>query len=343
MSFGRVVRLYAGKFFEGNGSVGDALDLSALDIDFEVTRAVTFYDNCATVTVHNASPSTVRRLSDDCNSLVLQAGYRDGAVGNIFVGQIACVETRRDGAGYATTVSCVSSRGAFYQLSRLHLSVSFDRGTRVRACLDTLCSYAGIALRAGFTEDMEKGIPWAFSASGTFRAVARQFTEFILWPYFKKRIYLDNNELIVTDGKNSVGLEDIVLDHSSGLLSATARRDESLNRVNFGDDPEYYLFSEKEGETAEEYRGRKPVETSGTIYRPREIEFRALVTPKIAPNVFVQVDSSTGSGYDSVTAVKGRFVVTRCVFRGSNAGGDFTVECEAREAEPLPVKEASGA
>ncbi len=66
------------------------------------------------------------------------------------------------------------------------------------------------------------------------------------------------------------------------------------------------------------------------------------MSPRIAPNVFVQLDSSTGSEYDSVMAVKGRFVVTRCVFRGSNAGGDFTVECEAREAEQLP-KEASGA
>ena len=343
MSFGRVVRLYAGKFFEGNSPGSDALDMSALDIDFEVTRSVTFYDNCATVTVHNASPSTVRRLSDECNSIVLSAGYRDGAVGNIFVGQIASVETCRDGAGYETTIGCVSSRGAFYQLSRLHVSVSFDRGTRVRACLDTLCAYAGIALRSGFSDDMEKGIPWAFAANGTFRAVARQFCDFILWPYYKKRIYLDTNELVVMDGKNSVGLEDIVLDHSSGLLSATARRDESLNRVNFGDDPEYYLFSEKEGETAEEYRGKKPPETPGTLYRPREIEFRALITPRIAPNVFVQIDSSTGSDYDSVMAVKGRFVVTRSVFRGSNAGGDFTVECEAREAEPLPGKEASGA
>lgn len=343
MSFGRVVRLYAGKFFEGNSPGSDALDMSALDIDFEVTRSVTFYDNCATVTVHNASPSTVRRLSDECNSIVLSAGYRDGAVGNIFVGQIASVETCRDGAGYETTIGCVSSRGAFYQLSRLHVSVSFDRGTCVRACLDTLCAYAGIALRSGFSDDMEKGIPWAFAANGTFRAVARQFCDFILWPYYKKRIYLDNNELVVMDGKNSVGLEDIVLDHSSGLLSATARRDESLNRVNFGDDPEYYLFSEKEGETAEEYRGKKPPETPGTLYRPREIEFRALITPRIAPNVFVQIDSSTGSDYDSVMAVKGRFVVTRSVFRGSNAGGDFTVECEAREAEPLPGKEASGA
>ena len=343
MSFGRVVRLYAGKFFEGNSPGSDALDMSALDIDFEVTRSVTFYDNCATVTVHNASPSTVRRLSDECNSIVLSAGYRDGAVGNIFVGQIAGVETCRDGAGYETTIGCVSSRGAFYQLSRLHVSVSFDRGTRVRACLDTLCAYAGIALRSGFSDDMEKGIPWAFAANGTFRAVARQFCDFILWPYYKKRIYLDNNELVVMDGKNSVGLEDIVLDHSSGLLSATARRDETLNRVNFGDDPEYYLFSEKEGETAEEYRGKKPPETPGTLYRPREIEFRALITPRIAPNVFVQIDSSTGSDYDSVMAVKGRFVVTRSVFRGSNAGGDFTVECEAREAEPLPGKEASGA
>ena len=343
---GRTVRLKAGRFFCGNDTDTEGRDLSGLDISFDVTRSVEFYDNCATIDIYNASPDTIGWLMGDGNSVILEAGSGDD-VGKIFVGQIAMVKTERDGAGYRTTLTCVSARGAFYQLSRLHVAVAFEKGTSVRECLDTLCSYAGIALRAGFSDVLGEGIPWNFNESGSFRAVAKHFAEYVLSPYFRKKIYIDNNEMIVMDFANSVQLEETILDYSSGLLSATEKRDETLNRVNFGDDPEYYLLSEKEEQSAEEYHkesGTNAPKNSKVerIDRPREIEFRALLTPRIAPNVFCEVDSRTGGAYDSVLAVHGRFVVTRAEYSGSNFGGEFSVSCEACEVEQLK-KDKGGA
>lgn len=342
MAFGRVVRLTAGRFFAGNEEDADARDLSELDMRFEVHRAVTFYDNAASIELWNASPDTIGWLMEEGNSVMLQAGYEDSAVGTIFIGQIADVSTRRDGGGYVTTLNCVSSRGAFYQLSRLHVSIAFSSATTVRAALDTLCAYAGIALRAGYADDLSEAIGRDFNFCGTFRNAIREFTAAVLFPRFGRRVYLDNNELVVVDGSNSVGVEEVVLDHSSGLLSATVKRDESANRVNFGDDPEYYYFSEKEGEKAEEYHAAvaggkaSAVPQTAPIERPREVSFRAVMTPKIAPNTFVEIDSSTGTAYDRVLAVKGRFVVTRCEFRGGTAAGTpFEVDCEAKEVEAI--------
>ena len=114
----------------------------------------------------------------------------------------------------------------------------------------------------------------------------------------------------------------------SGLLQAEEIRDESLNKVNFADDPSYYLFSQSEAD--EPSQQKKP---SKEIDRTRKIHFTALISPKYAPNVFVRMDSSKGDSYDSAgsMAIKGDFIITECTFRGSNMGSDFTVECDARE------------
>lgn len=341
MAFGRVVKLSAGRYFAGNEtSGGSSLDLSALDIRFDVTRSIEWYDNGATIELWNAKPETIRWLMSDGNAVRLQAGYEDETVGNIFVGQIADVRTERDGAGFRTTLSCVSARGCFYQLSRLHVAVDFPKGTTFRECLDAFCAYAGIALRTGWSKELSEGIPWDFRESGTFNAVVSHFAEYVTWPYWKKKIFLDNNELIVMDFANAVQIEKLTLDYSHGLLSATEIRDESLNKANFGDDPSYYFLSEKEGESSAEWHAKEGTEApedtqAAKITRPRKAEFSALMTPKLGPNVFVDLDSSAGSEWDSVTAVKGTFVVTRAEFKGGNCGTDFTVRCEAVETDQL--------
>lgn len=331
MAYGRIVRLFVGRFQDGNNIEGeDVLDLSQFDIEFDVSRSIEYYDNEATITVFNLSPSAIRSLMEEGNGVVLQAGHEDQSVGNIFVGQIGLVKSRRRTNGtIETTMHCVSSRGAFYQLARLNCSFSFAKGTPAKQCLDALCSYAQIALRAGFESELSKGIPYDYQKSGSFNDVIRDFTDYVLFPYYQKRLFWDNNELIVHSKINRhIELEEIVLDYEDGaLLSAEEIRDENANKVNFGDDPAYYYFSGSDVDVEPKQSKAKKID------RTRRVQFTALISPMIAPNCFVNIDSTTGSDYDGVIGIKGRFLVMSCEFRGRNNGGEFTVECQAMEVE----------
>lgn len=330
MAFGRAVRLYAGNFDKGNVTDGgkEALDLSALDIEFDVTRSVEWYDNEATITVHNPSPSTVASLMGEGNSVILKAGYDDeGGPGNIFVGQIALAVPRRENGDISLTLTCLSARGAYYQLARLHCAFAFSSGSTVRECLASLCDYAGIVLRAGNADLLDARLECPYRHSGTFTDMIRDFTEVILFPFHRVKLYLDNNELILFGLDNTIALEHVVLDRAHGLLECREERDERLNKVNFAEDPAYYLLSGSDQECPD------PKERpSRNIDRARKIRGRCLMNPAMVPNCFAMVDSRTGDGYDSVLAVTGRFLVTDCRYTGGNVGSDFTVEFEAREA-----------
>ena len=86
MAFGRVVQLLVGKFSKGNESGGEtSLDLSALDIEFEVTRSVEWFDNGAEITIYNPKPYTLNSIMNEGNSVILKAGYEDeGGAKTIF-------------------------------------------------------------------------------------------------------------------------------------------------------------------------------------------------------------------------------------------------------------------
>lgn len=327
MAFGREIRLYVGNFNKGNDSGENALDLSELDMEFEVTRSIEWYENGATITVFNPSPDALNTLMNEGNSVILKAGYRDeNNLRNIFVGQIAMASPQRDGKDIVVVLTCVSARGAFYQLARLNCSVAFSRGKVIRECLQELCDYAGIVLRGGDDDVMRKTLEVPFRASQNFSALIESFSRDVLFPYHRVKVYLDNNELIVIKLDNTIRLEEVVLNHDTGLLECREVRDESLNKVNFGDDPAYYFFSGSDQKVEPKERPSKEID------RTKKVHCRCLMNPAIVPNCFVQIDSSDGGGTSSVLDVKGRYIVTECTYRGGKTSSDFTVEFYAQEA-----------
>ena len=327
MAFGREIRLYVGNFNKGNDSGENALDMSELDMEFEVTRSIEWYENGATITVFNPSPDALNTLMNEGNSVILKAGYRDeNNLRNIFVGQIAMASPQRDGKDIVVVLTCVSARGAFYQLARLNCSVAFSRGKVIRDCLQELCDYAGIVLRSGDDDVMRKTLEVPFRASQNFSALIESFSRDVLFPYHRVKVYLDNNELIVIGLDNTIRLEEVVLNHDTGLLECREVRDERLNKVNFGDDPAYYFFSGSDQKVKPKERPSKEID------RTKKVHCRCLMNPAIVPNCFVQIDSSDGGGTSSVLDVKGRYIVTECTYRGGKTSSDFTVEFDAQEA-----------
>lgn len=326
--FGREVQLLVGRFEKGNESGGETvLDLSELEIEFDVTRSVEWFDNGAEITVYNPKPETLNTIINEGNSVILKAGYTDsGGARTIFAGQIANALPRREGKDVVLELNCVQARGNFYQLARLNMAVSFPKGKKIRECLQEMCDYAGIVLRAGAGAVLDEGIDYPYRRSGTFTDVVKDFYDYEMYQFGKAIVYLDNNELIVMARDKSLELEQVELTHASGLLECTAERDESLNKVNFGDDPEYFFLSKKEGDIATKERPSKEID------RIKKVRGRCLMNASVVPNCFVVIDSSDdGDPYSGELAVKGRYIVTECNYRGGNNGRDFTVEFTAQE------------
>lgn len=326
--FGREVQLLVGRFEKGNESGGETvLDLSELEIEFEVTRSVEWFDNGAEITVYNPKPETLNTIINEGNSVILKAGYTDsGGARTIFAGQIANALPRREGKDVVLELNCVQARGNFYQLARLNMAVSFPKGKKIRECLQEMCDYAGIVLRAGEGAVLDEGIDYPYRRSGTFTDVVKDFYDYEMYQFGKAIVYLDNNELIVMARDKSLELEQVELTHASGLLECTAERDESLNKVNFGDDPEYFFLSKKEGDITPKERPSKEID------RIKKVRGRCLMNASVVPNCFVVIDSSDdGDPYSGALAVKGRYIVTECNYRGGNTGSDFTVEFTAQE------------
>lgn len=326
--FGREVQLLVGRFEKGNESGGETvLDLSELEIEFDVTRSVEWFDNGAEITVYNPKPDTLNTIINEGNSVILKAGYTDsGGARTIFAGQIANALPRREGKDVVLELNCVQARGNFYQLARLNMAVSFPKGKKIRECLQEMCDYAGIVLRAGAGAVLDEGIDYPYRRSGTFTDVVKDFYDYEMYQFGKAIVYLDNNELIVMARDKSLELEQVELTHASGLLECTAERDESLNKVNFGDDPEYFFLSKKEGDISPKERPSKEID------RIKKVRGRCLMNASVVPNCFVVIDSSDdGDPYSGALAVKGRYIVTECNYRGGNTGRDFTVEFTAQE------------
>jgi hypothetical protein len=325
---GRKVELLVGRFAKGNEEQGQTvLELSELDIEFEVTRSVEWYDNGAEITIYNPQPSTINTIMNDGNAVILKAGYENnGGAKTIFSGQIAYATPEREGKDVVLRLNCVQARGNYYQLARLNMSVSFSKGKKIRECLQEMCDYAGIVLRAGVGAVLDEGLDYPYRRTGTFTDVVRDFYDYEMYQLGKTVLYLDNNELIVMGKDKSLELEQVELTHETGLLSCTAERDESLNKVNFADDPEYFFLSKKEGDVKPKDRPSKEID------RIKKVRGRCLMNANIVPNCFVVIDSSDdGDKYSEALAVKGRYIVTECNYKGGNTGNDFTIEFTAQE------------
>lgn len=332
MAFGRVVRLHVGNFALGNMDADGARRIDGLDIEFSVTRSIEFWDNAATITLYNPSPDTLRYIMRTGASVVLRAGHEDETVGNIFVGQIARVETRREGPDIVTTMTCKSARGADYQLVKLSCDVRFDKGTTFRRCLQDLADYAGVALRAGPNFDaLDGGLSRPFQASGSFPGVFSHFVRTVLKPEARLGAFLDNNEILILGRGNRVEMESIVLCYDTGLISAAEIRDEGDNDINGGGDAFHMMSGIPELE--KKYDLAKNAPKVREVDRLRRVRFRAILSPKFHPNARVELDSTAGDSYDGVLAVKGLFSIDRVEFNGGTTGLDFTVECEAVEVE----------
>ena len=145
--FGRVWRVLVG-YDDESGPRRTVLDVSQLDIEFDVAADITRAPNKATIKIWNLGAekrsNLVAALADKRRRAVvsLEAGYEDQGASQIFRGEITAI---RSGRGNVSTSIDIEARDSSEILRSARISQSFAPGTSVEAVVRA----AAAALGAG--------------------------------------------------------------------------------------------------------------------------------------------------------------------------------------------------
>src|SRR5690606_35217106 len=177
--FGRVWRVLVG-YDDESGPQRTVLDVSQLDIEFDVATDITRAPNKATIKIWNLGAekraSLVAALADKRRRAVvsLEAGYEDQGASQIFRGEITAI---RSGRGNVSTSIDIEARDSSEILRSARISQSFAPGTSVESVVRAAASALGAgegnlsAYASGLTVDGERSFRSGYAASGLASSV----------------------------------------------------------------------------------------------------------------------------------------------------------------------------
>lgn len=290
MAFGRVCELVVG--------IGaNAVELSGLDIEFDVTRSNIFSENTATFRIYNASQETRDLIETAGSGVVFRAGYEDdGGLGIVFAGSMMFGQTFRSGPDMITELTCATTRSEDLPLKATLVTLSYAPGTRVSEVLQWIADALGLVLygseqaNAAFPQGVQNGWVYIGPVRGALSYIRQVLST------FNVGLYIDNGELVAykigDTSQFSVGR----LTYDTGLVSARSITEQ------WKDD------------------GKKKEEEPP----PKRVGFVSMLNYKLKPNALVTI-ADTGTTQDGV------WLLEKVRFFGNNFGGDFNCEGEARE------------
>jgi len=291
MAWDRVVKLFVGE--DGKG-----LEISGLDLSFDIRRANTPADNTATFVIYNAKEQTRREVLKKGNNLIFEAGYIDEGTGTLFIGNITSAVSKKQDDTWVTKVTAASIRATNQPLKYVIFTGSYIPGTKLSTVIQEIGNAIGLVVIGATNADVELPNGWTYA--GSLRG-ALKYCQKILNDN-DKALYIDNNELVIFNtGDRDSQFSVLQLDYTSGLLRA-------------GDITEVNASDNKNDKDAKAKETEKPPE--------KRIEFEAILLPKLQPNILVQIESET---------VNGVYLVEIATFRGDNMGGTFQCKGEAVE------------
>lgn len=245
------------------GSDGTGLLISDLDIDFEVTRSITFSENTAGFTIYNAKQSTRKKILTKGNNVIFKVGYEDEGIGTLFIGNITDSKSLKSGADWITTLQCSSIRSAKRPIDTTYVSLSYTLDTSLKRPLQDIANALGMTLIG--IENANYNLDNGYTFVGTARE-ALNYCKNILEANGAS-IYTDNTDIVIYNigGKSSI-FTPVYLDYDSGLISV-----EEITK-----------------------------EDNQTKQNPKRIQFESLIIPKLQPNGLVKINTDKIEGIFSI-------------------------------------------
>lgn len=327
MAFDRVCELFVGRFEDASSPTNGFL-VDGLHFDFNVTHSSEFYKDSARFDIYNPNDETIQEIMTESVAVIFRFGYKDQAVGNIFVGQIAKSYSEWLPSGDRVIhLFCNSQRGAQYRLQRTFLSFAWKVGSSYYDILKGIADYVGVPLSGArsLKEVYIEDVP--YQDSGSVRDCVENFVRRKLRE-IGGSVLISNNEMIYVDmgiGESSESeLETTYLNFNSGLISAKSVRDETWQTSEdaFRENQAYYMGEKGAKEVKKDARGQvvePKVDTKNVV------QFTALIDPSIAVGKPVYIDARKNGTDNVTTSVVGRFYVRELQYNGSNYGTDCNV------------------
>lgn len=328
-AFNRSTKLFIGVFKdETNTNSGYLID--SLDYEFDITLSTQYMKNVATFTIYNPNHDTVNEIMNNGTGVIFQAGYKDSdgteQVGTIFVGQVAYCYTETEGPEEEKLIMiCKSQRGAEYQLQRTFITAVINKGGSYYDVAKTIADFVGVPL-SGAESLKDRILEDDYVINGNVRQAIKEFMERILRAFGGSYI-ISNNEFLYIESGNIARFATVVLDFSSGLISAKKRRDDRYQTSEdaFQSNIDYYIgLTEKYDEKTLVQKAIENVIPSKNV-----VEFECLVNSNIHVGLPVKIDSRIDA--NDVNAVKGTFWVTDIHVNGDNFGNQYQMSCVAEE------------
>jgi hypothetical protein len=250
MAFKRVIELTV-------GADGTGLLISDLNVEFNITRSITFEENIAEFIIYNAKEDTRKQVLREGNNLIFKAGYEDEGIGTIFIGNITKSISTLSGPDWITRVESATIQTSKKPLTNNYISLSYSADTPLSQPLQDIASSIGLGLFGienviGII--LENGFTFAGSARNALVTLNKKLkTE-------ERALYADNEELVIyrLDQKTS-RFSPILLDYESGLLKI--------------DD-----ITEKDNQTKK---------------NPRRVSIETILIPKLQPLVLAKVKNTS--------------------------------------------------
>lgn len=195
------------------GANGEGLLISDLDIDFKITKSMTFADNFAEFTVYNAKQETRTDILKKDNNIIFKAGYSDETVNTLFVGNIIEAESGKGTTDRVTKIKAISGRGLTGKLQSEYVSLSYNAGTLLSLPIQQLASLYNLVVYGIENAQIKMPNGWSYTgkASGAFRYVLG------ILKSNNKGMYKDDKELIIFNEGSASKISVVILSYTGGL------------------------------------------------------------------------------------------------------------------------------
>lgn len=337
MAWGRIVTLKVG--VGDPGVEGNAVDLSALHIAFQVRRSRVYQDNHAEFTIYNASPETRKNFLVSGATVVFGAGYADenavisdqgSSAPTIFWGYVFLAYTKKEGPDWVTKLSCkiavgmkepsttkaVAAKkatktqaakaatvkvvsGAVAAVDQVFLEINYAPKTTYKQILSDLCDQLALVLINGDLAGNLQAVN-GFKDQGSLTGILARI-----------RIVLEDHGISIFEEAN----DGLIL----YKLGAKPTQKQQFEAVELSFETGLLGLEELESEiitpTAVE-RSSWNLSQDDRQLILKKIRFSCLLNPEIKPNTGVLINTET---------LRETYLVDAAEYSGDNFGGDFNL------------------
>jgi hypothetical protein len=291
MAFDRKLTIYIGPRIRG----ADRLEVSGLDVAFNITRTNAFGENTGQLEIYNPKEATQTAFLREGNNVWVQAGYADDEFAQIYSGNIVAARSIREGPDLIVSLFLGSVQGTETPLTRQNFALSYAPKTLASKVIQEIADIQQLAVTG--LENTNFQLPNGFTGVGPARIVLRQLHSVLRSNGIG--LYLDSNELILYKLEGDSLFEVVALGYEGGLLSIEDVTDPYLDQ-----------------QVTKTKQGQLPPDTR------KRVSIQALLHPRVRPNGLVRIAAEQNSGL---------YLVEKVQFVGDNFGGDFLCSIDAVE------------